>query len=142
MQVWSKTSSGTLPNLSITINGNETLTGKYTARSGDWMLYRFEISPKILAAYNGQTISIALSGDAGADDIYIDDVRFQPTEAEAMCYVYDKRYLRLIAQFDDQHFGRFYQYDYEGKLIRTQIETERGVKTLQENHYNTPDETR
>ncbi|MBL4669491.1 MAG: hypothetical protein JKY30_09555 [Flavobacteriales bacterium] len=47
-----------------------------------------------------------------------------------------------MATFDDQHFGLFYQYNAEGKLVRKLIETERGMKTVQETQYNTPKITR
>jgi YD repeat-containing protein len=46
--------------------------------------------------------------------------------------------LRLVASFDDQHFALRYQYNQEGKLIRKQAETARGLKTLQETHYHSP----
>ena len=45
---------------------------------------------------------------------------------------------KLLASFDDQHFGLFYQYNAEGKLVRKQVETERGLQTIQETQYNTP----
>jgi hypothetical protein len=68
----------------------------------------------------------------------IDDVRIQPVDAQMTTYVYDAKTLRLLATFDDQHFGLYYQYNGEGKLVRKQIETERGLKTVQENLQNTP----
>jgi hypothetical protein len=69
-------------------------------------------------------------------NVYIDDVRIQPLDAQAVCYVYDINNNRLLTQFDDQHFGNYYQYNAEGKLIRKIRETEKGVKTLQESHYH------
>lgn len=141
LQLWVKSSDNTLPDLSITLTNGETVKGKYTSRSSDWMLYRFEITPTQLSTYKDGTVDISIT-NLNTSTLYIDDVRFQPLHSEGKCFVYDKKYLRLIAQFDDQHFGRFYQYDYEGKLIRTQIETERGVKTLQEKYYNIPNEAR
>ncbi|MEQ8477230.1 hypothetical protein [Fulvivirga sp.] len=74
----------------------------------------------------------------GEGSIRIDDIRIQPGDAQMTTYVYDSRNLRLLTIFDDQHFGLYYQYDREGKLIRKEIETERGKKTIQETHYNTP----
>jgi len=52
--------------------------------------------------------------------------------------VYDPRNFRLLASFDDQHFGMYYQYNAEGKLVRKLVETERGMRTVQETQYNTP----
>ena len=68
-------------------------------------------------------------------DIYLDDVRIQPLEAEMVCYVYDDAQ-RLIASFDDQHFASLFQYNMEGSLIRKRKETVECVKTISEAHYN------
>ncbi|TAJ11143.1 hypothetical protein DMA11_18010 [Marinilabiliaceae bacterium JC017] len=79
--------------------------------------------------------------DANGEDLQsylIDDIRFQPLNASSSCFVYDPENLRLMAQFDDQHFGTYFQYNQEGKLTRKMIETERGKHTLQEMHYNIP----
>ena len=75
---------------------------------------------------------------SGTENIWIDDVRMQALDAQMICYVYDVNTLRLLTSFDDQHFGLFYQYNAEGKLVRKLIETERGMKTVQETQYNTP----
>lgn len=69
---------------------------------------------------------------------WLDDVRLQPAAAQATAYVYDPGTLKLLASFDDQHFGLFYQYDAEGRLVRKQVETMRGRQTVQETQYNTP----
>ena len=143
LQLWAHVPSNQDPAFTLDLgDGGDLVSGERTAQSGAWYLYRFEISPNRLAVSVGQSIDISLMRSVDADNVIIDDVRFQPNQAEALCYVYDKSTLRLLAQFDDQHFGRFFQYNAEGKLIRKLIETERGVRTLQENHYNTPDEFR
>ena len=59
-----------------------------------------------------------------------------------MFYVYDKYSVRLLAEFGDQHFGVFYQYNNEAQLVRKSIETERGMRTLGESQYNVPREKR
>ena len=74
----------------------------------------------------------------GEEETLIDDVRIQPADAEMSAYVYDPLTLKLLAVFDDQHFGMFYQYNPEGKLVRKQIETEEGKRTIQETQYNIP----
>ena len=65
-------------------------------------------------------------------------MRFEPLDAQSTCYVYDTQTMKLLTQFDDQHFGSFYQYNAEGQLIRQKVETERGLKTIKETHYHTP----
>ncbi|PHR22563.1 MAG: hypothetical protein COA38_17845 [Fluviicola sp.] len=89
----------------------------------------------------GDEIEMSIVNAYGAvppNTIWIDDYRFQPLDAQMVTYVYDTNTLRLIASFDDQHFGLFYVYNAEGKLVRKLIETERGIKTITETLYNTP----
>jgi hypothetical protein len=74
----------------------------------------------------------------GEGSFWIDDVRVQPLDAQMNAYVYDPVTLRLLTSFDDQHFGLYYQYNAEGQLVRKLIETERGIKTVQEAQYHTP----
>lgn len=106
------------------------------AKVGEWILYSKKIPKEAFRTINqGSNITIHMKASS---NIYVDDIRFQPYEAKASCYVYDFKTLKLLAQFDDQHFGLFYQYDDEGRLVRKLIETERGVRTVQENHINTP----
>lgn len=124
------------PSVIITAAGFEKI-----AQSGEWTLYEarlIDISPAITLS---DVINIHLKFDfntSGVQHVWIDDLRMQPLDAQMTCYVYDVKTLRLIASFDDQHFGLYYQYDEEGKLVRKLIETERGMKTLQETQYNTP----
>ncbi len=104
------------------------------AEVGEWRL--FEVTPdksQIDAADHG----LYIKNNSGGT-IYIDDLRFQPVDAQMICYVYDVDTRRLLTSFDDQHFGLYYQYNAEGNLIRKQIETERGLKTIQQTQYHTP----
>jgi hypothetical protein len=128
------------PELSISLNNSiEKIPLEYVARSGEWALFKVWITGNHFSALpNDQKFSISLNTDNINKNLNIDDVRFEPYNAMGSCFVYDKETLRLIAQFDNQHFALFYQYDDEGKLTRKLIETERGVKTIQEVHYNTP----
>jgi len=47
-------------------------------------------------------------------------------------YVYDPVNLRLISELDANNYAAFYEYDEEGTLIRTKVETREGIKTLTE----------
>jgi YD repeat-containing protein len=47
-------------------------------------------------------------------------------------YVYDPVNLRLTAELDANNYATFYEYDAEGGLIRTKVETREGIKTIQE----------
>ncbi len=107
------------------------------ARTGEWALYEAKVRP---SGWTGlpvdATVEIGIAGPNGS--MRLDDVRIQPLDAQMTTYVYDNRTLRVLAVFDDQHFGLMYQYDEEGKLVRRLRETERGIKTVQEAQYHTP----
>ncbi|MBS1581098.1 MAG: hypothetical protein JST66_02755 [Bacteroidetes bacterium] len=103
------------------------------ARSGEWVLYEATIPPQITATY-----PIEINCTNASTTTWMDDLRIQPADAQMTAYVYDPMTFRLLTSFDDQHFGLYYQYNAEGKLTRKQIETERGLKTVQETQYNTP----
>ncbi len=103
------------------------------AQSGSWVLYGAEIPASQFT--NGSNFDVSINNNNNSN-VLIDDVRFQPKDAQSTTYVYDTQTLRLLTQFDDQHFGMYYQYNDEGKLIRKLVETERGLKTIQETQYN------
>jgi hypothetical protein len=105
------------------------------ANVGNWGLY--EMKATSLVGFSlGNSITPVIVNNYGSKTIWVDDVRLQPLDAQVMAYVYDINTLRLIATFDDQHFGMFYQYNGEGKLLRKLVETERGLKTITETQYH------
>lgn len=131
MQVWTR--GGPVPSISARIDGNSVSLQKI-AQSGEWTLYEGSVAANLLSASGTLDVEV-IRATAGT---YIDDLRVQPLDAQASCYVYDPANLRLITQFDDQHFGLYYQYTAEGKLARRLIETVDGIKTVQESQYHTP----
>lgn len=108
------------------------------AKTGEWSLYRSFIAPENIS--EDEEVIPVLSFNNSS--ISIDDIRFQPREAQSTCYVYDVETLRLLTVFDDQHFGLYYVYNDEGQLVRKLIETERGMKTISESQNNIPSEKR
>lgn len=64
--------------------------------------------------------------------IYFDDIRIHPYNSNMAGYVYDPVSLRLVAELDANNYARFYEYDEEGVLVRTKVETQEGVKTVTE----------
>lgn len=145
IQFWAKktywnAASHPSPPISVTVDGLSTsATLDSVAKTGAWTLYRMNIDDISGTAQVDETFTIFFQKEIGSgDSLWIDDIRVQPMDAEMICYVYDPFWLRLAATFDDQHFGQFYQYNGEGKLIRTIKETERGMKTVAETHYHTP----
>lgn len=145
LKLWlqSKDANGELnqnnaPGLTASINGVLDVAFHKVASTGKWTQYEANIKEWTGIAVN-QTITMKLKYNfMASEEVLIDDVRLQPFDSEAMCYVYDKYSLRPMAEFGDQHFGVFYQYNNEAQLVRKSIETERGMRTLQENQYNVP----
>ncbi len=67
-----------------------------------------------------------------ASSVYFDDIRIHPFNSNVKSYVYDPVNLRLLAELDANNYGSFYEYDEEGTLIRTKVETREGIKTVTE----------
>jgi hypothetical protein len=125
------------PQLKAMIGGHA-FDFKRIAETGEWALYSAEIrnfgglvpgAYDIQLSYNYNT--------AATEKVLIDDVRVQPLNSVMSCTVYTTDN-KVAAQFDDQNFGMYYEYNIKGQLVRKSAETERGKKTLQEQQYNTP----
>jgi hypothetical protein len=101
------------------------------AQVGEWSLCQ------VYASVSSGGSFVPRLSYSGGGILWLDDLRLQPVDAQMSCYVYDESNLRLLAVLDDQHFALLYQYNSEGKLVRKKLETERGIQTLQETHYNT-----
>ncbi len=93
-------------------------------RVGDWTL--FELSSGIS--------SLTLKNLCGSD-LYIDDLRVQPADSRMQCYVYDNQW-KIVSILDNQNLATFYQYNMKGELVRNVSETERGIRTVTEQHIN------
>lgn len=65
-------------------------------------------------------------------NVYVDDIRAFPDNANMKSFVYDPLTMKLIAQLDENNFATFYEYDQQGLLVRTKKETERGILTVSE----------
>ncbi len=70
--------------------------------------------------------------NSGTSKIFFDDIRMQPFNANLKGYIYDPINLRLSAELDANNYASFYEYDEEGTLIRTKVETREGIKTVTE----------
>jgi hypothetical protein len=70
--------------------------------------------------------------NSGTSPMYFDDIRIQPFNANMKSYIYDPINLRLMAELDANNYATFYEYDEEGTLVRTKVETREGVKTVTE----------
>jgi hypothetical protein len=125
------------PNLKVLINAQDYQCSKI-AQTGEWSLYEAKITDW-QGLTDGSLFDVSLSYDinyATGERVHIDDFRVQPTDAQVACTVYDTRDFRVLTQFDDQHFGVYYEYNDQGQLVRKSIETVRGMKTVQEQQSN------
>ena len=77
-------------------------------------------------------IQVTLSS---AGTAWFDDIRIQPFNSRMNTYVYDSRNLALDAILNENNYTTFFEYDTEGKLIRKKVETEEGIKTIQEINF-------
>jgi hypothetical protein len=80
---------------------------------------------------NATKASLVLGSDS-ALNVYFDDIRIHPFNADMKTYVYDPQTLRLMGELDENNYATFYNYDEEGQLIRVKKETVQGVKTIKE----------
>lgn len=107
------------------------------ARTGEWTLFELEQRGITVGANDRVHLSFVASGLA-SDSAFVDDIKVQPMDAAAACYVYCGRTYRALAAFDDDHFAAYTQYNAEGVPVRTLVETARGMKTVAEAHTNIP----
>jgi hypothetical protein len=70
--------------------------------------------------------------NSSTSTIYFDDIRMQPFNANMKSYIYDPVNQRLVAELDANNYASFYEYDEEGTLVRTKVETKEGIKTVTE----------
>ena len=137
LNFWATTPEGSISDLKFQVGQNEIMPEKI-ASNGNWTLFRVFVPSNLIEVGQSLENQLLFSNEF----IDIDDIRFQPKEAQSTCYVYDVSTLRLITVFDDQHFGLYYIYNDEGQLVRKMIETERGIQTISESQNNTPGEKR
>lgn len=89
------------------------------------------IEGSFVAPAGAESMSLSIV-NSGTGKLYLDDIRIHPYNANMRSYVYDPVNLRLVAELDENNYGSFYEYDEEGLLIRTKVETREGIKTVTE----------
>jgi hypothetical protein len=77
------------------------------------------------------TIDIVFVNNSNAD-IYFDDLRIHPFEASMVSYVYNNETMQLVAELDDNNFHTKYIYDKEGNIVKMNVETVDGIRTVVE----------
>jgi hypothetical protein len=87
--------------------------------------------------YALDTLKIAFNADESQRS-YFDDIRVQPFSSSMKCFVYSSTNMTLEAMLDENNFAIFYEYDEEGRLVRTKRETEKGIMTTEEFRVSAP----
>jgi hypothetical protein len=126
-----KCNSYTHNNISIFYGGpNTTEAPMYPSGSiiEGWQRYEsvFNIpatANKLVATFNNST---------NGANVYFDDIRIQPFNANMKSFVYSSSSLRLMSELDENNYASFYEYDDDGTLTRVKKETQRGIKTITE----------
>jgi hypothetical protein len=112
----------------ITLNETIRTTGKIIE---EWQ----KIEGSIVIPGRAETIKITLLNN-GENDVYYDDIRFQPYNSALQTFIYDPVSKKLVAQHDQNNYATFFEYDEEGNLLRIKKETERGMSTISESRQN------
>lgn len=97
----------------------------------------FEI-PDLEGSTNPILRIILKCNNSSGGDCFFDDIRFYPFNGNMKSFVYDEDTMRLMAELDENNYATFYEYDFEGGLIRIKKETEKGIYTIQETRSNNP----
>ena len=90
-----------------------------------------KIEGEFIVPLNATSANLVLSNDS-TQNVYYDDIRIHPFNANMKSYVYDPRTLKLSAELDENNYASLYEYDEEGQLVRVKKETIQGIKTIKE----------
>ena len=91
----------------------------------------FEI-PTVSSTDNAFVEIRLVNNASNGDVVYFDDVRVHPFNGSMKSFVYDPETFRLMATLDENNFATFYVRDQEGQVVKYNVETEKGVVTIQE----------
>lgn len=113
--------------IAVNIDGNITIAKPSGAIIDGWQ----KIDQVVNIPKNALNLEVSLENNHDSD-VYFDDIRFHPFDANMKSFVYDPITQRLMAELDENNYATFYEYDSEGGLVRVKKETERGIQTIQE----------
>jgi hypothetical protein len=94
------------------------VTGSANSRANGWYRISLDIPP-IGAGHSSFRIG---SYNNSSSDVYVDDFRFQPANAQAAAYVYDTFSGQVSDVLDNDNFFTHYDYDAAGKLRKVSRE--------------------
>ncbi len=137
ISAWTKNSD--IPDnaiIHIKINGATIINSFDVALSNQFIDGWKQISGVFEIPLSATTAEIIFSDKNDDRGSSYDDIRIQPFNSGMETYVYDPTNYRLLATLSNQNYATFYNYDEEGNLTQTKVETERGIKTISSNQNN------
>ncbi|MDP4262203.1 MAG: PA14 domain-containing protein [Bacteroidota bacterium] len=110
-------------------NANGDLISSFTPKEG--IIEGWQQFETIFTVPSTSKILLDLKAPPDAE-VFIDDLRLHPFNANMKSFVYDPITLRLASELDENNFASFYEYDDDGGLVRVKKETKAGIKTITE----------
>ncbi|TGE17545.1 RHS repeat domain-containing protein [Hymenobacter elongatus] len=96
------------------------VSGNTQKQANGWYLLELTIPP-IGAGH--QTLRVGCYNSSPTTNVYLDDFRFQPIDAQTTAYVYDKHTGKVTHLLDNNNLYTRYEYDAAGRLTKTYRET-------------------
>jgi hypothetical protein len=90
-----------------------------------WKQYRYKISWGEIKPKGCDTLKLIIQ-NTSSTTFYIDDIKFEPEDAESKVYVFHPFRKSLMAGLDENHFATMYLYNMRDELEKIIKETERG----------------
>jgi hypothetical protein len=115
-----------------TVETETDLSLKKIVRTGEWTLVEIE-TDRTKTGYIATGLSI--KNTSLTESISIDDIRVQPEFAATQAFVYNDRG-QITAVLNNDNMAVYYLYDGKGAMVRNQIETSAGIKTVKEQFAN------
>ncbi|UTW62195.1 hypothetical protein KFE98_19660 [bacterium SCSIO 12741] len=125
----------------VTLLGCDPSDGQYTAEIDyspiidGWQ--KWDLTFTTPAANAKINIELVFKNKNTSKDMFIDDIRLHPLQAQMESYVIDPVNLRSRAVLDVNNFATFFEYDDEGVQTIVKKETERGIFTITETRHST-----
>lgn len=129
--------------VNLILENGQKIPFKVKSESLDWRLIEAVVSPQIIsgAFQLGDPLLKAIRFEAiNGGNVWIDDVMVKSFDTSIQAVIYDE-HLRPSAIFDDRGYSLRYTYAPNGTLSRKSIETEYGLKPIEERrvHYKGTD---
>ncbi|TKC60291.1 hypothetical protein FBD94_15410 [Pedobacter hiemivivus] len=90
----------------------------FNKSAAGWYLIEMRIPASAIAASNSN-LTVGCKNIDGSENLYFDDIRFQPLNSVVQSYVYDTFSGELTYVLDNNNIYTKYEYDLMGRLVKT-----------------------